>query len=213
MRCIALRTTLLAAVGLAGVVAFASPVLAATTITSPGSPYAVTADGSGTLQPFTIKVAGFKPNVSVYIEQCSGQPATAAKWTPTLACDVQSSPAAAITDGSGVATFAASDPNHAFHPFSGASPQNLFSCTASGAKAPEKDVPNYDNCQVRVATTNVAATDDQVFLTMTLPGGDGSSSASSGSDSSDPPYGLIAAGVVVVVVGGGAFLVLRRRRA
>ncbi len=148
-------------------------------------------------KPFTVTVAGFKPNVNVFVEQCDGKPSTDAKWKPTLDCDIQTSPAAAITDASGVATFAATDANHAFHPFVGPSPQDLFTCTGAGETAPQHGTPNFENCQVRVSSNNFAATDDQAFVTMDLPGSGGSSS-SSGSGSSDPPYLLIAAGVVVV---------------
>jgi hypothetical protein len=192
------------------VVAFASPLGAATSITTPSdNPHTLTVDASGKPDALTVKASGFKANTNVYIEECSGKPSTESKWQATLDCDIQTSPAATITDAQGVATFEAADANHAFHPVSGASPQNLFACVPSGQANPKAHVPSYDDCQVRVSTNNISATDDQAFLAMTLPGGSGSGSGSS----SAPPYALIAVGVGVVVIGGGAFFLSRRRAA
>jgi hypothetical protein len=206
MRRLALWMTMSTAAAALGVLAFAAPLSAATTVTAPSdSPYSVTTSASGKPEPFTVTVSGFTPNISVYIEQCSGKPSTDAKWKATLDCDIQSSPAAAITDAKGVATFAATDANHAFHPFVGPSPQGLFTCTDPGAPAPQKGVPNFENCQVRVSSNNISATDDQTFLTMSFPGSSGSTSSSG---SSAPPYAVI----VVVLIGGGAFFFLRRQR-
>ena len=208
MRRLGLWMTMLVAAVVMGGIPFAAQLSAATSITAPSdNPYAVTTSAGGKLEPFTVKVAGFKPSISVYIEQCNGKPSTDAKWKPTLDCDIQTSPAAAITDVNGVATFAAGDANHAFRPFAGRSPQDLFSCTGPGHAAPEQGIPNYEHCQVRVSSNNIDATDDQTFLPMTFPGTDGSTSSS---DGSDPPYVLIAA-LAVVVIGGGAFFFFRRR--
>ena len=78
-------------------------------------------------------------------------------------------PAPALADASGNVTFPAADPNHAFHPFKGASPQGLFNCLAPTRPSPANGLPDFTNCQFRVSTNNSAGTSDQVFLTMTLP--------------------------------------------
>ena len=68
-----------------------------------------------------------------------------------------------------MSTFSATDPNQAFRPFKGESPQQLFNCLAPGQAAPNNGLKNYTNCQVRVSSNNTAVTADQAFLTMTLP--------------------------------------------
>jgi hypothetical protein len=195
-----------------GLLAFAAPLSAATTFTTPTeSPFAVPANGSGKPMAFTVEVGGFEPNTSVFIEQCDGKAATSADWTPVKHCDVLTSPAAAITDANGVATFDASDTNHAFTPFTGTSPQQLFNCLGKGDASPPNDLPDFDACQVRVASTNIAATQDQVFLTIALPGR-GGTVATTNTDSSNLPYVLISGVVVLVVAGSAYFLIQRRRR-
>jgi len=42
----------------------------------------------------------------------------------------------------GVASFPVSDPNRAFHPFVGESPQSIFNCTGAGVTAPHNDLPS-----------------------------------------------------------------------
>ncbi len=209
-----LLTRLATGMGVAtiGLVAFATPLQAATSFVAPSqSPYAVSGDASGKPEAFTVKVGGFEPNTSVYVEQCDGKAPTSAEWSPVKNCDVLTSPAAAITDAKGVATFDATDANHAFTPFRGTSPQDLFNCLGQGDESPPNDLPDFDACQVRVASTNIAATQDQVFLTIALPGRSGSV-ATTDTDSSNLPYVLISGVVVVVVAGSAYFLIQRRRR-
>ena len=142
----------------------------ASTITSPSAnPFAVPGDAGGNPQAFTISATGFAAGANVFVEQCDGTPPTAIGWSPTANCDLVSSPAAVIADGSGNATFAAADPNHSFLPFKGISPQGIFNCLAPGQASPANGLPDFTNCQVRVSTNNTVATSDQVFLTMTLP--------------------------------------------
>src|ERR1700710_518647 len=74
------------------------------TIVSPaGSPFAVPGDAAGTPQPFTIVATGFTPTSLVYVEQCDGIEPTTKDWSPTVNCDLGTSPAAVIVDGAGKA--------------------------------------------------------------------------------------------------------------
>ena len=143
---------------------------AGATITTPGtSPFVVPGDAAGNPQAFTVVGTGFAPSSNVFVEQCDGVAPTAPGWTPTEHCDLGSSPSPVISDGTGVATFDATDANSAFTPFKGASPQGLFNCLAPGQASPANGLPDFTNCQVRVSSNNVVTTGDQAFLTMTLP--------------------------------------------
>jgi hypothetical protein len=207
-RSFAFSALVLVVVGFAG----ASASAVTSKITEPSSsPYAVPADAARTPQPFTIAATGFRPGSLVYVEQCDGVAPTSANWTPTLNCDIGSSPAAAVVDSRGVATFKADDRNHAFHPFVGASPQQVFNCVAPGAAAPKNTLKTFTNCRVRVSSSNAAETPDQAFLVMTLPAGQATSTSSSSSSSSN--VGLIVALVVAaMIVIAGAWLFITRRR-
>jgi hypothetical protein len=154
-----------------GLVVVSSTVASAATITEPaGKTVDVGVGDDGYAAPFTVKAGGFEPYESVFVEMCNGRPASAADWSPTIDCDLGSSPAAAVADESGVATFAADDPNHSLFPFVGPGPQELFQCFAAGATGPARTgIESYTNCQLRVSTSNTDATDDQVFVTMALP--------------------------------------------
>jgi hypothetical protein len=141
------------------------------TITAPsGNPFTVPGDAGGNPQAFTISATGFTAGTNVFVEQCDGTPPSAIGWSPTANCDLVSSPAPVIADGSGNVSFAAADPNHSFLPFKGISPQGIFNCLAPAQASPNNGLPDFDNCQVRVSSNNTTATADQVFLTMTLPG-------------------------------------------
>ena len=48
----------------------------------------------------------------------------------------------------------------------GESPQSLFNCTGAGVSAPSNHLPSYDNCQVRVSTSNTTVTPDQFFIAL-----------------------------------------------
>jgi hypothetical protein len=61
------------------------------------------------------------------------------------------------------------DSNHAFHPFRGESPQQLFNCLAPNQANLTNGLPNWHNCQIRVSTNNSFVTGDQSFLGITLP--------------------------------------------
>ena len=76
------------------------------------------------------------------------------RLAPQPDCDFGSAPAAAIADTDGTVTFSATDPNHAFHPFVGASPQELFNCLPPGAASLNNGLTDYRDCQVRVSTNN-----------------------------------------------------------
>jgi hypothetical protein len=155
--------------GLLGTVA-AAPSAFAATITSPtGNPFIVPANAAGQPVAFTVSASGYNAGDQVFIEQCDGVATTATGWDPTVNCDLGSSPAAALANASGVVTFSASDPNHAFKPFKGFSPQGLFNCLGSTDPSPNNGLTDYRNCKLRVSTNNSAGTSDQVFLNLQLP--------------------------------------------
>jgi chitinase len=52
------------------------------------------------------------------------------------------------------------------------SPQGIFNCLSPNDPAPSNGLPNFRNCQIRVSTSNSAATTDQVFLRIQLPDDD-----------------------------------------
>src|SRR5262245_33790297 len=101
---------------------------AETKITEPSDPHALTFDDDGKPETFTVTASGFSAGSLVYVEQCDGRAPTSENWRPTINCDAGTSPAPAIVDDDGVATFPSDDRNHAFHPFVGESPQQLFNC-------------------------------------------------------------------------------------
>jgi hypothetical protein len=165
-----IRTLVVAATCMLAV-AIAAPAAGAASIIGPADdPVVVTVDDAGYPAPFTVQVRGYEPFQSVYIVQCNGRTPEDDDWRPAVDCDVGSAPAAAIADESGVATFAADDPNHAFRPFVGPSPQRSFNCLGPDAPSPKNELEDdYRNCQVRVSSNNTRPTDDQVFLRMQLP--------------------------------------------
>lgn len=147
-----------------------STAFAATGLTEPPrSPVVVTVDGSGKPAAFKVVAKGFEPYQSVFIEQCNGRPPSADHWQATVDCDLGSAPAPAIAGTDGVVTFLPTDPNHAFHPFVGASPQGLFNCLSPKGASPSNGMPDFRDCQIRVSSSNTAGTDDQVLLSLTLP--------------------------------------------
>lgn len=166
------RTTRGTVVGLIGVAAaLVRPDAAfAGTITQPSTnPFTVLADASHNPLPFTITVTGYAPNSLIFVEQCDGKSPGAVGWDATIDCDLGTSPAPALTDGSGNATFNMNDPNHAFHPFRGESPQSLFNCLAPNQANLNNGLPNWHNCQIRVSSNNTVTTGDQAFLGIILP--------------------------------------------
>jgi Calx-beta domain len=146
------------------------PASAATSITAPtANPFTVPGDAGGLPLPFTVSASGFAASTNVFIEQCDGVSPTAVGWDPTTNCDLGSSPAPVVSDGSGNVSFLESDANHAFHPFKGASPQGLFNCLSPNDPSPNNGLPDYRNCQFRVSTNNTASTSDQLMRTIFLP--------------------------------------------
>jgi len=126
------------------------------TISSPGpGPFTVPADGSGNPLPFTVTATGFGANTAISVEQCDGKSPADPSWSATEDCDLGSSPAPKNSDASGNVTFDASDVNHAFHPFRGDSPQDLFNCLGPNDPATNSGIDDYGangeaNCQIRV---------------------------------------------------------------
>ena len=160
-----------AVVGLVGVAAalVRADVAFAATITTPNTnAFHVSADSNHNPLPFTIVATGYVPGSLVSVEQCDGKSPSAPGWSPTVDCDLGSAPAAAIADANGQVTFNANDPNRAFTPFKGESPQGLFNCLASGQTL-NNGLPSYTNCQIRVTSNVTVPTFDQAFLTLSLP--------------------------------------------
>lgn len=184
----------------------ATPALAGT-ITSPSAnPYTVPGDATGTPQSFTVSGSGFTQGQQVYIEQCDGVPSSTAGWSPTEHCDLGTSPAAVTVGAAGTVTFPANNANFGFTPFKGLSPQGLFTCGSPADTDPNDGLPYFENCQVRISTSNTAVTADQAFFTLTLPDAE-----------TPPPSTPEAPYAVLLPVGGvaaaGAFLYLKKRRA
>ena len=156
------------------VIGLAATLACAGTITEPASnPFTVPGDPAGNPLSFDVSVAGFKAGGLVYVEQCDGTPPTTQGWSPTVNCDLGTSPAAAVVAGDGTATFAANDPNHAFVPFKGPSPQGLFNCLATNDPSPNNGLPDFHDCQLRASTNNTVLTPDQAFVSLDLPNGPG----------------------------------------
>ena len=187
-------------------VLLATPAGAGSITTPSSNPFTVPADGTGTPQSFTVSGTGFTQGTQVYIEQCDGVAPSAPGWTPTEHCDLGTSPSAVVVGASGNVTFPANDNNFGFTPFKGLSPQGMFTCGAPADTDPNDGLPYFENCQVRISTSNAVVTADQAFVTMTLP-----DAATPPPSTPEAPYAvLLPAGAVVA---GGAFLFLRKRRA
>jgi hypothetical protein len=153
----------------AGLLALTGAAFAGTITTPSTNPFAVPGDSTGNPQPFTVVGSGFAPNTNIFAIICDGTPSTTPGWDPTLNCDNLTAPAPVASSSTGVATFSATDPNAAIHPFKGASPNLMFNCIAPGDAQPTNGLPTFTNCQVRISSNNASSTSDQTFLTMTLP--------------------------------------------
>jgi hypothetical protein len=164
-----LSVTVIVGLALAGLGALAEPAGAATITTPSTNPFVVPGDAGGIPQAFTVSGAGFTAGANVFIEQCDGIAPTAQGWDPTINCDLGTSPAAAIADGSGNVTFDVADLNHKFTPFKGPSPQGIFNCLSLNDPSPNNGLPDHRLCKVRLSTNNSASTSDQVFLPIVLP--------------------------------------------
>ena len=124
-----LRRVVLPVVVIVLLLAYGAHSAGATEIMTPSSnPFTVRADASGRPTPFTIEATGFEPGTHVYVEQCDGTSPDGLQWSPTIDCDLGTSPAAAVAGSDGSVVFDASDPNLSFHPFRGESPEGLFNC-------------------------------------------------------------------------------------
>lgn len=168
------RTRRVIVVALAGVTAlagFAGVAWGGTVTTPTGNPFVVPGNASGNPVAFTVVATGYVPGSLVSVEQCDGVATTDPHWSPTTDCDLGTSPSPAITDGTGKVTFSSTNPNFAFTPFKGQSPQGLFNCLSPNGPAlkPSDGLPDYRNCKIRVSTNNSAITADQGFLNIQLP--------------------------------------------
>ncbi len=153
------------------VVVSAGVAFAATITTPTGNPFIVPSDGAGNPVAFTVVASGFTPGQQVFVDQCDGIAPTAPGWSAVGNCDISQTTAPAIANASGVATFSASDPNHAFVPFKGESPSSLFNCLSPNDPPlnPENDLTDFRNCKIKVSSNNNATTGDQTFLNIQLP--------------------------------------------
>jgi hypothetical protein len=175
----------------------------------------ITYDAQGKPKQFTIKVKGFQPNQLVSVEQCDGKPVTDPTFVVTTDCDTATVSAQVNADAKGVATFPANDPNYGFQPVRGASPQSFFNCVGPGDPKPVNQLPTYSVCQIRVASSYVARTTDEVFFPIDFGGKAANSAGVSSSSSSSSSHTWIYIVVIVVVIAAivaGVFLLLRRRQ-
>jgi hypothetical protein len=183
----------------------AAPAFAGSISSPSGNPYSWPGDASGTPTYQNVTVTGFTPVSNVFIEQCDGSNPSAAGWDPTEHCDLLTSPSPLATNASGGGTFLASDANHRFRPFKGASPDGLFNCVATGESAPPNGLQTFTNCKIRVSSNNTATTGDQAFLTLSLP-----ASGEPPPDTPEVPFAVaLPLGAAAI---GGAFLIIRKRR-
>jgi hypothetical protein len=151
----------------------------AATITQPtpsGIPpaYAVPGDVNGNPQSFTVVATGFAPSTLIYLEVCDGLSPSTPGWDAASDCDNGASNAPVLSDGTGMATFTAGT-NRQFVPVKGLQPTGLFACD-SPDDAPTSPVPalgDWTDCQLKVSSSNTAATSDQTFLTLTYPAAPG----------------------------------------
>jgi hypothetical protein len=197
-----------------GVAWAAVPAFGATSFTNPSdNPHVVTGASDGST-PFDIAVSGFTQGQQVFLELCDGAP-VGTGWDPGLHCDNGTAPAAVIANGSGNASFPAADPNYQFPPAGtplvGPSPSGLFACVgtlpngvSNGGVDPATSLKTWNNCKVRASSNNASSTTDQVFLTLSLPGGGG------GPVTPEVPFAALLP-IGAIAVGGGFFLYRRRR--
>jgi hypothetical protein len=175
-----LRRGLTALVAGTFLVATASAAYAGTITAPTGNPFVVPGDGAGNPVALTVTANGFTPGSLAYLEQCDGVATTSPGWSPTTNCDLGTSQAPALVDGTGTATFPANDPNRGFTPFKGESPQSLFNCLAPAAADLSNGLTNYRNCKIRVSSSNTNVTADQAFVNIQLPEAAGGSTPQGG---------------------------------
>lgn len=157
---------------MAGLFVGVDPASAASITAPTGNPYVVPGNAGGDPIPFTVGATGFAVGSNVFVEQCDGVLPTAVGWDPTTNCDLGSSPAPQVADANGSVTFLLTDPNFAFSPFKGPSPQGIFNCLSPNDPSPANGLPDFRTCRIRVSSNNSAATADQVFLPIELPDDD-----------------------------------------
>jgi hypothetical protein len=158
-----------AAAAITAVLLVLAGVAFAGSISSGTNPIVVPGDAAGNPQPINVVATGYPEGEgNVFVEQCDGVDPGTAGYSALTHCDSATSPAAVDVGPDGVASFPADDPNFAFTPFKGQSPQHKFNCVATGEPAPSAK-PTFDDCQIRVSTNNLATTTDQAYFTITLP--------------------------------------------
>jgi hypothetical protein len=151
------------------------------TITTPTAPFVVPLNTAGTgPAPFKIVGAGYSSGTNVETMICDGLAPTAPAWDIGVDCDINTAPPAQPVQSNGTATWDPSlSKNQQIGVFEGDGPNNLFNCYypgeldhgvaySNGQIDPNDGNPSWTNCQVRVASTNGAATTDQAFATITL---------------------------------------------
>jgi hypothetical protein len=146
----------------------------ATFVTPTQNPFSVPGDAAGNPQSFPVSANGFTSGDQVKIEQCDGtNPNTTPNWSPTVHCDLGSSPSISTADGTGTVSFPTrpGDLNTTFTPFKGESPQGFFNCLSPNEPLlnPVDGLPDFRNCQVRVAKSLTTVNTNDQFFTITLP--------------------------------------------
>ena len=103
-------------VGCVFAIARPAPAFAAQIVQPSEAKVVASLDAAGVPLAVTVVANGFRSGALVYVEQCDGVALTSPGWSPTVHCDLGSSPSPAIADAQGVATFASNDRNRAFKP-------------------------------------------------------------------------------------------------
>jgi hypothetical protein len=141
----------------------------------------IAGDTSGRPLPTQLVGDNFPATTQIFAEICDGNPSTVFGWSPTTNCDLASSGSPESTDGSGHVVFPTTDVSQQPKPFLGLSPQALFNCLApndpivmtpgfvNGQSDPNNFQPDWDNCQIRLSTSNTTTPVPQAMVTMQLP--------------------------------------------
>jgi hypothetical protein len=177
----------------------ASPAFAGTFTQPTSNPFTVPVVQSGAQAgtPLTFPVAGtgYPATQAVFIEICDGLPSSNPNWDPTINCDLATSPAPSNASSTGAVSWPATNASLSIVDFRGQSPQAQFNCVAQedvpsgtptfpdgglnldgvnggltkNGETIAQGVESWTNCQLRMSSSNQAATTDQAFITLTIP--------------------------------------------
>ena len=142
---------------------------AATIAVQPSSFIVPRVDDAGNPAHLTVTANGFPAGHAIFIEVCDGVSPTTLNWSPADHCDAATGNAPAFASSDGSVTFAGDDLNHRLELFKGESPQELFNCIGVNDPPTHNNLPDFSNCQIRVAETTGAPGGTDLYLPMVLP--------------------------------------------